>query len=272
VTTFRERIEKAAARNRSRLCIGLDPDPTKMPDRFKNGPDGVRAFLFSIVEATGDLVCAFKPNAAFYEAMGAEGWSLLAETIAEAKKRAPVVLDAKRGDVGHTSGAYAVAVFDVLGADAVTLSPYLGADGVRPFLSDPTRGVFVLCATSNPLADELQSLDAGGEPLYLRVARLGVSWDPDDRVGFVAGATNPERIAKIRERVGARLLLVPGVGAQGGDLERAVAAARTDDGGFVLNASRSVLYASPGGDFVDAARSAAERLRVSINDALETGA
>ena len=261
---FRAKYEAAAARSGSLLCVGLDPDPELLP------PGVDRAtFLRTVIEATADLVCCYKPNAAFFEVDGAAGWEDLRATIAGAPADVPMLLDAKRGDVGHTSSFYARAVFDTLGADAVTVSPYLGGDGVEPFLAYADRHSFVLCRTSNAGARELQDLLVDGRPLYEHVALLANGWNTRGNVGLVVGATYPEEAARIRALCSELLILMPGVGAQQGDLEAAVRAARDARGGGVLvNASRAVLYASRGADYAQAARAAARTLRDAIAAAL----
>ena len=267
--TFREQLRAASDRNRSFLCIGLDPQLERLPV-----PD-VLTFTRAIIEATSDLVCAYKPQAAFFEAMGPEGWAALRDTIRAVPADIPVILDVKRGDVAHTAEAYAEACFDVLGAHAVTISPYLGGDSVAPFLARPDRAAFLLCRTSNPGAPDLQdlqvqSMDGGKmEPLYLRVATLARQWEAGrGNVGLVVGATYPHELASVRERCPEMPLLIPGIGTQGGDLEASVAAGLdTSGGGIVINASRSVLYASSSTDFATAARAEAQRLRDAINAA-----
>lgn len=266
--TFREKLAAAAERNESLLCVGLDPQPARMP------VDDLLRFTSAIIEATSDLVCAYKPQSAFFEAQGQAGWEALKATIEAVPDDVPVVLDVKRGDIASTAEAYATACFDVMGADAVTLSPYLGRDAVAPFLARPERGTFILCRTSNAGGADLQSLDVGGEPLYLRVASLVQEWGAEHRnAGLVVGATYPEELAAVRERCPDLPILLPGIGAQGGDLEASVAAG-TDAGagGLLVSASRSVIYASEGEDFAQAARTEAERLRDAINAACRVAA
>jgi orotidine-5'-phosphate decarboxylase len=232
------------------------------------------AFNQAIVDATADLVCAYKPNSAFYEQYGPAGLRALATTITYIQQRhpdIPVLLDAKRGDIGSTSEAYARALFDVYGADAVTLHPYLGRDSLEPFLSRANRGVFILCRTSNPGAGELQDLrlrdtDGAEQPLYLAVARLVAErWNANRNCGLVVGATYPEELRAVRAAVGDLPILVPGIGTQGGDLDATVRAGLDSARqGLILSASRSVLYASSGRDFASAARREAGRLRMEI--------
>ena len=240
--TFRERYEAAAAANDSLLCVGLDPDPGRIPD----GVDTL-TFLEAIVEATADLVCCFKPNAAFFESRGPEGVAELRALIAAIPDEVPVLLDAKRGDIGHSSEHYARAVFEQLGAHGVTVSPYLGRDAVEPFLAHEDRHSFVL---------------------YLQVAATASAWNERGNVGLVVGATYPGEAHEVRALCPDMLLLMPGVGAQAGDLEAAVQAALDAEGGGILvNASRGVLYAGTGGDYASAARAEAARLRDAINAA-----
>ncbi len=261
--TFREKLEAAAARNHSLLCVGLDPQRDRLPI------EDVVAFTRAIIEATSDLVCAYKPQVAFFEAEGVEGWRALKATIEAVPDDIPVILDAKRGDVAHTAEAYATACFDVLGADAVTVSPYLGGDSVRPFLARPDRAAIVLCRTSNPGAPELQDVLVDGEPLYLRVADLVQEWSaPHGNAGLVVGATYPGELEAVRARCPELPILLPGIGAQGGDLEASVQAGLdAEGGGIMVSASRSVIFASSGGDFAAAARAEAERLRAAIEAA-----
>lgn len=265
--TFFERLDAAATRNRSRLCVGLDPDPRRIPG-------SVAAFLREIVAATADLVCCYKPNLAFFEALGRDGSTVLGETLAAIPAEIPVLADAKRGDIGPTAEAYARALFDVWGFDAATVNPYGGGDTVEPFLAYADRGVFVWCRSSNPGASDFQDLlvrepGADGRPLYAVVAERARGWNARGNVGLVVGATEPAAIARLRRLCPELPFLVPGVGAQGGALEASVqAAAFEGGGGFMINASRSVLYAATGRDCAEAARREAARLRDAINAAL----
>ncbi len=258
---FGDKLRAAVERNDSLLCIGLDPQPDRMP------VDDLLKFTSAIIDATADLVCAFKPQAAFFEAQGLDGWRALQATIAAVPPDIPVILDGKRGDVAHTAQAYATACFDVLGADAVTVSPYLGGDSVRPFLERPDRAALVLCRTSNPGAPDLQDLQVDGEPLFLRLAGLAREWGSQyGNAGLVVGATYPQDLAAVRARCPDMPILLPGIGSQGGDLEASVRAGLDKDGrGLIVSASRSVIYASSGADFADAARAEALRLRAAIN-------
>ena len=266
--SFVERLDAAMTRNRSLLCVGLDPWPPSMPI------DDIAAFNRAIIDATADLVCAYKPNFAFYEAEGIAGLEALRQTIEAAPDGVPMLLDAKRGDLGNTAIAYAKAAFEVWGADAVTVNPYQGRDALQPFLDYADRGVFILARTSNPGSAEFQDLrvrgPVGERPLYEEVAGQACAWNDNGNVGLVVGATVPEELARVRSIAGSMPVLVPGVGAQGGDLEASVRNG-TDANGrrALISASRSVLYASSGRDFADAARAEALRLRDAINAELD---
>jgi orotidine-5'-phosphate decarboxylase len=269
--SFLDLLLDAGRRNRSLLCVGLDPDPARIPARLRAAPDPVYAFCAAIVEATADLVCAFKPNIAFFEALGVAGHATLRQVIAAVPHGVPVILDAKRGDMGSTAIAYAKSVFEVLGAGAVTLNPYLGTDALAPFLRYADRGCLLVCKTSNPGSADLQDLRlADGRPFYLEVARRAqTDWNSNGNVGLVVGATHPEELGMVRELCPELPLLVPGIGAQGGDPRLAVRAAVDRRGErAIISASRSILFASEGDDFADAARSEALRLREEINAAL----
>ena len=257
------------------LCVGLDSDFEKIPESARI--DGVRgtmvAFNRAIIDATKDLVCAYKPNSAFYEAHGDEGFTALRETISYIHDQArdvPIILDAKRADIGNTNQGYVASVFDHLRADAVTVHPYLGAEAVRPFLDRKEKGIFVLCKTSNHGSAEFQDLDVGGEPLYKTVAQhVAQSWNSNGNCGVVAGATYPAELVAVRTIVGDMPILIPGVGAQGGDLEASVKAAKNADrNGFIIAASRAVIFASERKDFAGAARAKAQELDAAIRGAL----
>jgi uridine monophosphate synthetase len=243
MTNFFERLEHRAREVDSLLCVGLDPHPA---DLAEDTPAAALDFCRRLVEATADLALAYKPNAAFFEAYGAEGWAALRELIASIPAGIPVVLDAKRGDISSTAEAYARAVFQTLGADALTLSPYLGADSLEPFLADPARGVFVLCKTSNPGAGDLQDLPlARGGVLYEHVARLARGWNRRGNLGLVVGATQPEALRRVRAAAPELWFLAPGVGAQGGDLEEALRCGLRADGlGMLVPVSRALSRAA----------------------------
>ena len=262
------------------LAVGLDTDPARIPESV--APEAAAAervveFNRQIVEATADVACAYKPNAAFYEALGEDGFYVLNETVATIRDRAPdavVVLDAKRADIGSTNAGYVTAAFDQLGADAITVHPYLGGEALAPFLARTEKLVFVLARTSNPGAGELQDLVADGVPLYRHVARaVARDWNSRGNCGLVVGATYPEEMRAIREDIPVTMpILIPGVGAQGGDVAATVAAnVSAGSDAFLIAASRSVIYASPGEDFAAAARSAAEALDAEIRAVSEKG-
>lgn len=269
---FLDTLLAASRRNTSLLCIGLDPEPARLPTRLRGTPDAVYQFCAALIEATADLACIFKPNSAFFEALGPEGMDVLRRVIAAVPAGIPVLLDAKRGDIGSTAQAYAHAAFEVLGADAITLSPFLGGDALQPFLDYRDKGCFILCKTSNPGSRDVQDIKlADDRPLYLEIARLAqAAWNANNNVGLVVGATHPAELRAVRAACPALPLLVPGIGAQGGDLVAAVAAAVDHSGECALiNASRSIMYASHSDDFAEAARHEATRLRDAINAARE---
>ncbi len=265
--TFRERLEAAWERSGSLLCVGLDPEPDRMP------VDDVVAFNRAVIEATAGLVCAYKPNIAFYERLGRSGFDALKATVDAVPDGVIAIVDAKRGDVGHTARAYAEALFDAVGADAVTVNAYLGADSLEPFLERPDRGAFIVCRTSNPGARDLQDMlvetPDGTRPLYEVVALTARTWDRHGNVGLVAGATYPEELSRLRALCPETPFLVPGVGAQGGDVRAAIRAGADARGrGLIVSASRSVIYAGSGPRFADAVREAALRLKAEIDAAL----
>lgn len=267
-TDFTEKLTASAARSESWLCVGLDPVLDRLPEGVPRSASGIATFCASIVEATAPHAAAFKPNIAFFEALGADGWHALAETVQSIPDGIPVILDAKRGDIGNTAERYAEAYYGELGVDAVTVSPYMGWDAVLPFATWPGKAAFVLCLTSNPSAADIQLLqvesgNGGREPLFERMARLIASWE--GTCGLVAGATRPEQIRAVRYAAPDAVLLIPGVGAQGGDLEASVREGSWEGGGGALiNASRSILFASSGSDYASAAAAEAERLRVEM--------
>lgn len=258
----------AARRNQSLVCVGLDPEPEKLPAHLAGLPQPIFEFNRRIVDATAEYACCFKPQFAHYAALGAED-QLLATIryIHEKHPGLPVILDSKRGDIGSTAAKYAQESFQRYGADAVTVNPYLGFDSVEPYLKWTDRGVIILCRTSNPGARDFQDLESGGKRLYRHVAeRVAGQWNAGGQCMLVIGATYPQELAEIRAVVGDLPFLVPGVGAQGGDVAAAVKAGKTADGlGMVLNSSRGILYAGQGEGFADAARSAAKALRDEIN-------
>lgn len=268
--TFCEKLSAAWTANDSLLCVGLDPDVARFPAELQGRGDAVFAFCKAIVDATADVACAFKPQIAYFAALRAEDQlEALCRHIRENHPRIPLVLDAKRGDIGSTAEQYAREAFERYGADAVTVNPYMGFDSVEPYLAWKDRGVIVLCRTSNPGGSDLQFLDVGGRPLYQHVASLVADkWNTNGQCALVVGATFPDEIAQVRALVGDMPLLIPGVGAQGGDVEATVRAGRTrDGGGMMINSSRAILYAKPadGEDFAAAARRVAIETRDAIN-------
>jgi orotidine-5'-phosphate decarboxylase len=267
--SFADKLAAAWKTTNSLVCVGLDPEPKKFPDRFRDAPGGIFEFNKAIVDATRDLVCAYKPQFAHYAAHGAE--PQLEHTIDYIKATAPnaiVILDSKRGDIGSTAEQYAQEAFERYGADAVTVNPYLGRDSVEPFLKHADKGVIVLCRTSNPGAKDLQDLNVGsGRKLFQHVAlTVAKEWNTAGNCMIVVGATYPEELADIRKLTGDLPFLVPGVGAQGGDVAKVMAAGKTAAGtGLVISSSRAILYASSGEDFAEAARKVATELRDAIN-------
>ncbi len=256
------------------LCVGLDPDPAKFPAKFANDSEALFAFCRDIADATAEFACAFKPQIAYFAAHdgGEDALKRLIAHLHGAHPGIPVILDAKRGDIGSTAAHYAVEAFDRFGADAVTLNPYMGHDSAEPFLAHADRGCIFLCHTSNPGARDFQELDvsggsAGVEPLYRRIARtIADGWNAHGNCALVVGATFPGELRDIRAIVGDMPLLIPGIGAQGGDVEAVVRNGTTPDGtGLMINSSRGILYASGGGNYADAAARAACALRDQIN-------
>ena len=258
----------AAARNNSLVCVGLDPEPEKLPAHILALPQPIFEFNRRIIDATADYACCYKPQFAHYAALGCEDeLTATIRYIHEQHPGLPVILDSKRGDIGSTAAKYAQESFGRYGADAVTVNPYLGFDSIEPYLKWQDRGVIILCRTSNPGARDFQDLESGGKRLYRHVAeRVARDWNAGGNCMLVIGATYPEELAEIRAVVGDLPFLVPGVGAQGGDVAAAVRAGRTADGlGMVLNSSRGIIYAGSGADFADAARAATRALRDEIN-------
>lgn len=270
--TFDERVRTAAEQNASLLCVGLDPDVSRMPSGLRNKPakDAIVAFNRAIIDATADLVCAYKPNLGFFVAHGLAGIEALIETRAMIPSHIPVLLDCKVGDIGSTASSYARGFFDDWRFDAVTVNPFLGEDSLAPFFAYPDRGVLVLCKTSNPGSGEWQDLVVGaeGEPLFLKLADRIARWDADypASVGLVVGATYPEEVERIRARCPELTILLPGIGAQAGDLEAAVSKGLGPGRGqLIVTSSRGIIYAGSGPDYAERAREAADKLRRAIN-------
>ena len=261
-----DKLKRIQTKNNSLLCVGLDLDPKRVPNPYGNSSKGLFDFARMIIESTSDLVSAYKPNLAFFEAMGVDGMSLLRLICERIPDDITVILDAKRADIGNTSAHYASALYKIYKADWVTVNPYMGHDSLKPFFDYRDRGVFVLCLTSNAGSADFQTLDCGGEPLIMRVCKKAVQWNTSGNIGLVVGATHPEHLSRIRAGAGDMPLLIPGIGAQGGALERAVIDGTANfTRTALLNVSRSVLYASNGPDFAEKARASAEKTLAQIN-------
>jgi orotidine-5'-phosphate decarboxylase len=268
MSPFMQRLSGAWQHTDSLVCVGLDPEIERIPSHIAEQASPIFQFNKAIIDATADLVCAYKPQIAHYSAYEAE--DQLERTIEYVHQRypgIPVILDAKRGDVGHTAKRYAIEAFERYGADAVTVSPYLGFDSLEPFLEYESKGVFILCRTSNAGARDLQDLSVSGRPLYQVVAELAARrWNTRENCGLVVGATYPQELAEVRAIAAEMPFLVPGVGAQGGEVAQVVACGQTASGtGLVISSSRAILYAAQGVEFATAARSAAQSLREAIN-------
>lgn len=265
--SFVASLQAAWAQADSMLCVGLDPDPSRLPMHLAGRPDAILAFCREIVDATAEFACAFKPQIAYFAAARAE--DQLEELIAHIHRvhpGKPVILDAKRGDIGATAAQYAREAFERYRADAVTVNPYMGFDSLEPWLAWHDRGVILLCRTSNSGGSDLQALDVGGERLYERVARLAAGpWNSNGQLGLVVGATYPAELAHVRRIAGELPLLVPGIGAQGGDIEATV---RAGGRRMIVNSSRAILYASRADDFGPAAATVARTTRDALRDAL----
>ena len=292
--SFYQRLNAAWDRSGSMLCVGLDPDVSRFPTSMRGSVDAIEEFCKAIVDATGDLVCAFKPQIAYFAAVGAEKQlENICEYIRAKFPDVVLILDAKRGDIGDTAALYAREAFSRYGADAVTVNPYLGTDSLEPFLTTPGKGTIVLCRTSNAGSSEFQTLEVDGEPVYLRVARTAAAkWRSIGECALVVGATYPEELSRVRAIVGDMPILVPGIGAQGGDINAVIRAGTTSPSsanptstnptstnpsqatsptkprrGLIINSSRAILYASDGANFASAARDAALATRTAINAA-----
>ena len=269
--SFSARLNRLQSEKQTAVCVGLDPVPARFPATLKDGrlpTDAARAFCSSIVEATAPYACAFKPNFAFFEALGPAGLTVLDQVLATIPDDCLVIGDAKRGDIGHSARFYAQALYDDFGLDASTVSPYLGADSVAPFLEHEGTCTFVLARTSNDGAADLQeACTCDGAPLYRHVAQRVSTWDDgaDGEAGLVVGATAPNALADLRADAPALPFLVPGVGAQGGDPAAVMDAAATNTGPVLVNSSRSILYASEGPDYAEAAADATKDLQNALN-------
>lgn len=273
--TFNQQLQSAWASQGSMLCVGFDPDPKRLPTSLQGKPEGIFEFCREIADATADVVCAFKPQFAYFASQRAEAQlEKLIRHLKDQYPHIPVILDSKRGDIGSTADHYALEAFERYGADAITVNPYMGFDTIEPYLKHEGKGVIVLCRTSNPGGSDLQFLNVSpqGEPLYLHLAKLAATqWNSTGQIGLVVGATFPEEISKVRAIVGDMPLLIPGIGAQGGDIEATVKAGSVPGKpgtGMIINSSRAILYASSGNDFAQAAREVAQATRDALNQAI----
>ena len=273
--TFNQQLQSAWASQGSMLCVGFDPDPKRLPTSLQGKPEGIFEFCREIADATADVVCAFKPQFAYFASQRAEvQLEKLIRHLKDQYPHIPVILDSKRGDIGSTADHYALEAFERYGADAITVNPYMGFDTIEPYLKHEGKGVIVLCRTSNPGGSDLQFLNVSpqGEPLYLHLAKLAATqWNSTGQIGLVVGATFPEEISKVRAIVGDMPLLIPGIGAQGGDIEATVKAGSVPGKpgtGMIINSSRAILYASSGNDFAQAAREVAQATRDALNQAI----
>jgi orotidine-5'-phosphate decarboxylase len=272
--TFNQQLQSAWASQGSMLCVGFDPDSKRLPPSLQGKPEGIFEFCREIADATADLVCSFKPQFAYFASQRAEAQlEKLIRHLKDHYPHIPVILDSKRGDIGSTAEHYAMEVFERYGADAVTVSPYMGFDTIEPYLRHKGKGVIVLCRTSNPGGSDLQFLNVSpdGQPLYLHIAKLAAQqWNSSGQISLVVGATFPEEITKVRAIVGDMPLLIPGIGAQGGDIDATVKAGaipNKPDTGMIINSSRAILYASSGSDFAQAARTVALNTRDALRAA-----
>ncbi|MDA0709819.1 MAG: orotidine-5'-phosphate decarboxylase [bacterium] len=266
--TFTEKLDGAVSRNSSFVCVGLDPDPDLIPDLHKGSPDPIAAFVKEIVWATKDIACAYKPNFAFYGSRGIAGWQALQSIIGAIPDDIPILLDFKAGDIGNTASHYAKMAYEQLGADGITVNPLMGTDAIAPFLTYPDGCAFLLCLTSNPGSSDILRLKTEEGPVFEILARKSVAWNELGPCGLVVGATHPEDLRRVRAIAKELPILLPGVGSQGGDATAVVKnGLDARGGGILVNASRSILYASKGDDFADAARHAAESLRTQLNHA-----
>ena len=277
--TFIQQLQYAWASQGSMLCVGFDPDPKRLPTKLQGKPEGIYEFCREIADATADTVCSFKPQFAYFASQRAEAQlEKLIRYLKDKYPHIPVILDSKRGDIGSTADHYALEAFERYGADAVTVNPYMGFDTIEPYLKHAGKGVIILCRTSNPGGSDLQFLNVSphGEPLYLHVAKLAAQeWNTSGQISLVVGATFPEEIGKVRAIIGDIPLLIPGIGAQGGDIEATVRAggiANKPGAGMMINSSRAILYASSGNDFAQAARKVAiatrDALRAAVSNSI----
>ncbi len=264
---FIEKISAISEENNSLVCVGLDTDIDRIPKFLLNERDSVFEFNKRIIDSTGDLICAYKLNMAFYEMLGIKGIKSLQKTIKFIPDNIPVILDAKRGDIGNTAEAYAKAIFETIGCDATTVNPYMGHDSVKPFIQYKDKGVMILCRTSNEGAKDFQDLICG-KPLYQIIAESVKKWNEYGNCGIVAGATFPEELRIIRNIVGNEMpVLIPGIGAQGGEIVKVVRAGVNSEGRMaIINSSRAIIYSSSGENFAEIAREQTSILRDTINN------
>lgn len=263
--TFTERIRKVQTQRNSLICIGLDTSIDAIPEHLKSANDPILEFNKQIIEATSDMVCAYKPNLAFYEALGQTGFKTLYDTLKLIPSSILKIGDGKRGDIGNTSIQYAKSLFEDFDFDAVTVNPYMGYDSVEPFLKYTNKGIFILTLTSNPSSKDFQRLKIGTRPLYERVVLAVKKWNKEDNIGLVVGATHPKELKRIRKIVPNMPLLIPGIGKQGGDLKSVIRYGCSKDGYLVIiNVGRSIIYASSGKDFAEAARKETEKILKQI--------
>ncbi len=270
----KDELFRSIKEKRSFLCVGLDTDIRKIPEHLKNHSDPVFSFNKEIIDATARYTVAYKPNLAFYESLGWQGWQSLEKTVRYVRENHPgtfLIADAKRGDIGNTSGLYARAFFDKLGFDAVTVAPYMGEDSVKPFMEYPGRWVILLALTSNKGASDFQYIEnkETGDRLFENVLKTSQNWGTSENMMYVAGATRAEELKEIRKIVPGHFLLVPGVGAQGGSLEEVARNGMNSQCGLLVNSSRGIIYASSGEDFARKAGEAARKIQKEMEDLLE---
>jgi len=265
---FKEKLEKIVDKNDSLLCVGLDIDRKKMPNfLFESEKNPFYVFNKDIIDHTKDLVCSYKINMAFYETLGIEGYKLLEKTIKYVPKEIPIIIDGKRNDIGNTAQKYAEAMFKTLKADATTVNPYLGIDGIQPFLEYKNKCTFILCRTSNPSAKDIQDLKTNGKPLYQHIANKIKEWNTKENCGAIAGATYPDELKTIREILGEDIpILIPGIGKQGGNIEKTVKYGTNQQGEMaIINSSRSIIFAGSDEKYIEKIRETAEKLKNEIN-------
>ena len=258
-----EKLQDISAKKNSILCVGLDTDINKIPDHFKKTTESISAFNIEIIKATRDICAAYKVNFAFYEQYGIEGFIELKKTIDAIPDDCFIIADAKRGDIGNTSAAYAKSCFEYFNADSITVSPYMGSDSIGPFLNFPGKMVFILALTSNPGSNDFQHIESDGKKLYERVIYQSSKWADENSLGYVVGATHPDELKNIREIIPGRALLIPGVGAQGGDIEAVIKA--NSGGPALINVSRGIIYISSGKDFAEKVRNESIKYNTEFN-------